>query len=116
MLSIILTFLALPLGLLLIIKEQKDDKKYQAIFDDFLEKTQRSSFSHQMKMAKLRAMLEHNYYHILVVDTDEIQAERKLFSMGWLIFSLGFLYIGALAYILYFYKFKKPHKIHFFLK
>lgn len=116
MVSVIITLLALPLGLLLIIKENKDVKHYEAVFDDYLAKIQKSSLTHEMKMAKLRAMLEHNYYYIIKIGTEEIKAERKLFSLGWLLFSLGFLYLGALVYILYFYKFQKPHQVHFYLK
>lgn len=116
MVSVIISFLALPLGLLLIVKEWKDQQKYQAVFDDYLEHIESSSMNHHLKMAKLRMMLEHNYYHILSVEPYEIKAERKIFSLGWLIFSLGFFYLGALVYIMYYYKFKKPHKVSFALK
>ena len=113
MMSVIITLLALPIGLFMIIKERRDHQHYQAVFDDFLELIQASNLQTSQKLAKLRAMLEHNYYHILSVDTQEIRAERKLFSMGWLIFSLGFFYIGAVIYMIYFYKFQKPHRVYF---
>lgn len=116
MLTVLITFFAIPIGLLLIFKEQRDQRHYQAVFDTYFYKVKVSYGSEEMKISKLCAMLEHNYYHIISIENYEIQAERKIFSVGWLIFSLGFFYIGALFYIIYFYKFKKSHKIHFNLK
>lgn len=117
MLSIIITFFALPIGLWMIIYERKSRKHYQEVFDSYLETIDADSRLDELtKMKLLRAMLEHNYYKVLLVTPDTIAAEKKIFSPGWLLFSLGFVYIGVLIHILYYLFVQKPHHVCFRLK
>jgi len=117
MMTLVITFLSLPIGLLLIFNERRHIHKYDAVFHDFLNKVKADArLNSRAKIVRLRAMLERNHYHILFKNNHEIVAEKKLFSTGWLIFGLGLFFLGALIYILYFYKLQKPHKVHFYLK
>lgn len=111
MLSVIITLFAFPIGLFVIFKEIKDHKHYEAVFDDYVHKINIKDMNASDKIAQIRKMLEHNHYHVLSLTDSEIEAERKIFSAGWLIFSLGFFYLGALVYVFYFYKVQKPHRV-----
>ena len=116
MMSLVITFLSLPIGLLLILNERRHTHKYDAVFHNFLDRIKADKrLNTRAKIARLRAMLERNHYHILSLNNDEIIAEKKLFSPGWLTFGLGLLYLGAIIYIIYYFKIQKAHKVKFVL-
>ena len=112
--TLVITFFAIPIGVLLLLSERRTAHLYQNIFDSFLEDVKSDDrLDTKQKILKLRAMLEFNHYHILSVDSHTIKAEKKLFSMGLLCIGIGFMYIGAAVYIFYFFKFQKPHRVNF---
>lgn len=114
MMTLVITFFAIPIGVLLLLSERRTAHLYQNIFDTFLEEVKSDSrLDTKQKFLKLRAMLEFNNYHILSVDSHSIKAEKKLFSMGLFAIGTGFMYVGAAVYIFYFLKFQKPHRVDF---
>lgn len=114
MMSIVITFFAIPIGIWLLINERRSEAAYDAIFTDFFELVKADKvLSKQAKLSRLRAMLEKNQYDILVYTEDTVEAQKKLFSVGLLSIGTGVLYIGAAVYILYYFKFQKPHKVKF---
>lgn len=42
-----------------------------------------------------------------------IIGECSKISIGWLLISAGFIYLGAILYLIYYFFFKKKHKIQF---
>ncbi len=117
MMTLVITFFSIPIGILLLINEHRNFHKYEAIFSDFLLEVQADDrLDDKAKLARLRAMLEHNYYHVLWISEKKIVAEKKLFSMGWLSIGIGAAYIGALIYMIYYFKFQKPHMVTFSLE
>jgi hypothetical protein len=116
MMTLVITFFAIPIGILLLLNERRTAHIYQGIFDDFLEEVKADERLDDVeKLHKLRSMLEHNHYHITSRSSNQIEAEKKLFSMGLLSIGTGFMYIGAAVYIFYYYKVQKPHKVKFHL-
>ncbi len=116
MMTVVITLLSIPIGLILIYFEYKARPRYQAIFDDFFDEVRSDGRLHKrQKMQKVRDMLHLNAYEITAIDEQSITAKKKLFSMGWLTLSVGFAYIGAMIYILYFFFFHKPHTVKFTL-
>lgn len=117
MMTLVITFFSIPIGILLLINERKNFHKYEAIFSDFLLVVQSDDrLDDKAKLARLRAMLEHNHYHILWISESEIAAEKKLFSPGWLSIGIGAAYLGALIYMFYYFKFQRPHLVTFTIK
>ena len=117
MMSLVITLFSIPIGILLLINEYRNFHKYEAIFSDFLLEVQADDrLDDKAKLARLRAMLEHNYYQVLWISENQIAAEKKLFSPGWLSIGVGIAFIGVLIYMIYYFKFQKPHMVTFTLK
>ena len=108
--STILLMLLLPIGSLFYFNEQKNRGKYQAVFDDYIEKVDKSSdLSKSQKIEQVRKLFLANRYEVTYESEDEIIAERKILSMGLLM-------MGLFLYVFYFYFFQKPHKIIYKIK
>jgi uncharacterized membrane protein YukC len=42
---------------------------------------------------------------------DTIIGEKKILSLGWIILGIGFIYVGVLFYLIYYYFIQKPHRL-----
>jgi uncharacterized membrane protein YukC len=104
---------ALPIGIFLLLGEKKARASYQAIFDNFYQDTQNSNYAQKQKMDLYEKMLHKNDYIIVEKNQDKVVGEKKIFSVGWMFIGIGTLYVGLLAYIVYFLYFQKPHVVRF---
>ncbi len=103
--STILLMLLLPIGALFYRYEIKNRGKYQAIFDDYIQKVDKSStLTDEEKLGQVRKLFLANRYEVTFSSQDEIVGERKILSMGLLM-------MGLFIYVFYFFFFQKPHKI-----
>ena len=111
--SVVMLFV-FPIGLAFFLHERKDRPRYQAIFDTFFEEVRSNpSLSNHEKIEHVQKMMLLNVYHITEKSDASIQAERKIMSVGMLLMTLGFFYVGAALYLAYFYFLQKPHKLEF---
>ncbi len=109
--TIIMIF-ALPIGIYLLMQEKKSMKKYQAIFDNFYQKVQSNKeLNTKEKVDLFEKMLYQNGYKITQKSEQLIKGEKKIFSIGWMFVGIGTLYIGLVAYILYYFYLQKPHVV-----
>ena len=115
--SQVIMLLLFPIGLYFyLFVEKKERPKYQKIFDDFQEKVVKNSkLSKSQKIEKFQEMLVQNGYTLKEVGNDEVIGEKRILSMSVLAMSVGFFYVGALIYLVYFYYFQKPHKVVYHL-
>lgn len=115
MTTIIMIF-AFPIGIIFLIQEKKARVKYQAIFDDFYnEVNSDKTLTKDEKTNLYKNMLSQNQYQITTKNQDEIVAEKKIFSVGYLFIGIGTLYIGVVIYIIYYLYFQKPHVVKFII-
>jgi cbb3-type cytochrome oxidase subunit 3 len=106
----ILLMLLFPIGALFYRYERKNRHKYQAVFDDYIEKIDNSpDFTKAQKLERIQELFIANRYEIVEKGEDNIIAERKILSMGLLMMFLIF-------YLFYFFFFQKPHRIEYQLK
>ncbi|MDH5465054.1 MAG: hypothetical protein OEW60_05455 [Thiovulaceae bacterium] len=112
--STVMMLFLFPIGIAFLIHELRDKKRYHFVFHDFFDEVQANpSYSKQEKIEHVQKMLLHNEYHIVFKDDAEIIGERKILSVGMLFISLGLFYVGLLFYLIYFFKFQKPHRVKF---
>ncbi len=95
--------LIIIIGLVIFVFEQKNKKSYQQVFDDFIVQMQSSSQPKEEKIAGIKAMLSNNGYRIKE-DRNCLRGEKKIFSLGLLLATLG-------LYYLYFLLLQRPHRI-----
>jgi hypothetical protein len=108
----VLVWFALPIGIYTIIFELKSKKKYNALFEDFYQKTINSNkLSQKEKHSHMLQLLRSNGYEVLEESKERVVGEKKILSLGWIIFSIGFVYVGVVFYLLYFYFIQKPHRL-----
>ena len=101
----ILLLLLFPIGALFYYNELKNRDKYQAIFDDYIQKVDASEeLSDSQKLEQVKKLFLANRYEVSYHDNKEIVGERKVLSMGLLMMGLFF-------YVFYFFFFQKPHRI-----
>ncbi len=106
----ILLMLLLPIGALFYRYELKHRGKYQAIFDDYIQKVDASEeLTDAEKLSQVRKLFLANRYEVHVISDKEIMGERKILSMGLLMMGLFF-------YVFYFFFFQKPHQIVYKIK
>lgn len=103
--STILLMLLLPIGALFYRYEVKNRGKYEAIFDDYIQKVdQNPDFTDVQKISQVRKLFLANRYEVTLSTEEKIVGERKILSMGLLM-------MGLFVYVFYFFFFQKPHKI-----
>ncbi len=108
--STILLMLLLPIGALFYRYEVKNRGKYQAIFDDYIQKVDASSdLTDVQKLEQVRKLFIANRYEVETINDKEIVGERKILSMGLLM-------MGLFVYVFYFFFFQKPHRIVYEIK
>jgi uncharacterized membrane protein YukC len=108
----VLVWFALPIGIYTIIFELKSKKKYNALFEDFYQKTIKSNrLSQEEKHAHILQLLKSNGYELVEEHEHKIVGEKKILSLGWIILGIGFIYVGVIFYLLYFYFIQKPHRL-----
>ncbi|MGM0533957.1 MAG: hypothetical protein ACQERK_05640 [Campylobacterota bacterium] len=95
--------LIIIIGLVIFIFEQKNKKSYRQVFDDFIVQMQNSNQPKEEKIARIKAMLSNNGYSVKE-DASSITGEKKIFSLGLLLATLG-------LYYLYFLLLQRPHRI-----
>jgi hypothetical protein len=96
--------------------EKKDNKVYQAVFDDFyLETLKSKKLTEHEKIVRFEKMLEQNGYKIIEVSDTKVVAQKKILSMGLMMIGIGIYFIGLLVYLLYYFHIQKPHEIVFAL-
>jgi hypothetical protein len=108
----VLVWFALPIGIYTIIFELKSKKKYNALFEDFYKKTINSNkLSQKEKHSQILQLLRRNGYEVTEESEHKIIGEKKILSLGWIILSIGFVYVGVVFYLLYYYFIQKPHRL-----
>jgi len=108
----VLVWFALPIGIYTIIFELKSKKKYNALFEDFYQKTIKSNkLSQKEKHAQILQLLKRNGYEVTEESKNKIIGEKKILSLGWIILTIGFIYVGVIFYLLYYYFIQKPHRL-----
>ncbi len=108
----VLIWFALPIGIYTILFEFKSKKKYNALFEDFYQKTIKSDkLSQDEKHHLMLQLLERNGYTVVEEQEHRVVGEKKILSLGWIILGIGFIYIGVLFYLLYYYLIQKPHRL-----
>lgn len=101
----ILLMLIVPIGAIFYYHERQNRGKYQAVFDDYIDKVDRTSeLSASQKIEQVKKLFLANRYEVVYQSDDKIIAERKVLSMGLLM-------MGLFVYLFYFYFFQKPHRI-----
>lgn len=109
MTTILLMFI-FPIGAIFYYNERKNRGKYQAVFDDYIQKVDESpDFTDKQKIERVRDLFLTNRYEIRFQSEEEIIGERKIFSMGLLMMGLFF-------YVFYYFFFQKPHSIGYKIK
>jgi len=113
--SQVIMLLLFPIGLYFyFFKERPARHNYNKVFTDFETKVQNNStLSDTEKIKHYKEMLQKNGYKITKTSSKCITAEKRIFSMSLFAMSIGFYYIGAVIYLLYYYFLQKPHKITF---
>ena len=108
----VLIWFALPIGIYTIMFELKSKKKYNALFEEFYQKTTNNSkLSQEEKHQLMLQLLERNGYEVVEEQEHRVVGEKKILSLGWIILGIGLLYIGLLFYLLYYYFIQKPHRL-----
>jgi len=106
----ILLMFVLPIGALFYRYELKNKGKYQAVFDDYIQKVDGNpNFTDAEKLSQVRKLFVANRYDVTSASEDEIVGEKKILSMGLLM-------MGLFVYVFYFFFFQKPHKIVYKIK
>jgi preprotein translocase subunit SecF len=106
----ILLMLMFPIGMVFYYNERKSRGKYQAVFDDYIDKVDSSTeLSDIQKLERVQKLFLANRYEVVSKTEDEIVAERKIFSMG--LFMMGLFF-----YVFYYFFFQKPHSIGYKVK
>ena len=110
----VLVWFALPIGIYTILYEVKSKKKYNALFEDFYQKTiKNSKLSQNEKHSLILQLLERNGYELIEENERKIVGEKKILSLGWIILSIGFIYVGVLFYLFYYYFMQKAHRLSY---
>ena len=110
----VLIWFAIPIGIYTIIFEKKSKKKYDALFEDFYQKTLNNpKLSQKEKHGLMMQLLQKNGYKVVEERHDLLVGEKRVLSLGWIILGIGFLYIGVLFYLLYYYFLQKPHRLRY---
>ncbi len=108
----VLVWFALPIGIYTILYELKSKKKYNALFEDFYQKTINSKkLSQKEKHNQILQLLERNGYEVIEESEHKIVGEKKIISLGWIILGISFIYVGVIFYLLYYYFIQKPHRL-----
>jgi hypothetical protein len=108
----LLIWFAIPIGIYTIRFEQKSKDKYNALFEDFYQKILNDErLNREEKMERLEELLNRNSYTIVEHTSNRIVGERKILSLGWIILTLGLIYIGVIFYLIYYYFIQKPHRL-----
>jgi hypothetical protein len=99
-----------PIGMVFYYNERKSRGKYQAVFDDYMQRVDESrELDAKQKLESVQKLLLANRYEIVLKTENEIVGERKIFSMG--LFMMGLFF-----YLLYYLFFQKPHNIGYKIK
>ncbi len=110
----IIMLISLPIGIYILFQEKENMRRYQAVFDDFYDELQLdSSLLKKEKLQLLQDMFYKNHYDVIKIQENSIEAQKKLFSIGWLFVGIGTFYIGLIIYIIYYFYFQKPHVLMF---
>ena len=110
----VLIWFAIPIGIYTILFEIKSKKKYNALFEDFYQKTiNNEKLSQKEKHNLMMQLLLKNGYEVTEERHDLVVGEKRVLSLGWIILSIGFVYIGVLFYLVYYYFIQKPHHLRF---
>ena len=110
----LLIWFAIPIGIYTLHFEQKSQKKYNALFDNFYQKTMANpKLNQEEKYSLLTQLLERNGYEFIEESEHRIVGEKKVLSLGWIILGVGLLYIGVIFYLIYYYFIQKPHRVSY---
>jgi len=110
----LLIWFAIPIGIYTLLFEKKSKKKYDKLFEDFYQKTLHNKrLSSEEKHTLILQLLEKNGYELVEEEHHKIIGEKKILSLGWIILGVGFLYIGVIFYVIYYYFIQKPHRLEY---
>ena len=110
----VLIWFAIPIGIYTILFERKSKNKYDALFEDFYQKTIKNpKLSQKEKQSLITQLLLKNGYKLLEKPHNIIVGEKRVLSLGWIILGIGFVYIGVLFYLGYYYFIQKPHRLSY---
>lgn len=111
MLYLLLPFF-IPIGLYVLKYEAQNNKKYFNTFKKFNENIRENTeLTNQEKMVLYEKMLVKNRCKIIFKNKHEIIGECSKLSIGWILISVGFIYLGLIVYLIYYFFLKKNHKI-----
>ena len=112
----IIMILMFPIGLYVYYSmEKRDNRIYQAVFDNFYIKTLNSSLTERDKIIRFEQMLEQNGYKIVEVTQNRVIGEKKILSMGLIMIGTGIYFVGLFIYLFYYFYLQKPHRVVFVL-
>jgi len=113
--SQVIMILLFPIGLYFyFFKERPSRPAYNKVFTDFETEIQEdTSLLETDKIQRYKEMLLKNDYKIIESTIHCIVGEKRIFSMSLFAMSVGFYYVGAVIYLLYFYYFQTPHRVTF---
>jgi len=113
--SQVIMLLLFPIGLYFyFFKERPSRPAYNKVFTDFETEIQDdTNLLETDKIQHYKDMLRKNEYRITETTSSCIVGEKRIFSMSLFAMSVGFYYIGAVIYLLYFYYFQTPHRVTF---
>jgi hypothetical protein len=113
--SQVIMILLFPIGLYFyFFKERPSRPAYNKVFTDFETEIQEdTSLLETNKIQHYKEMLLKNEYKIINTTSHCIIGEKRIFSMSLFAMSVGFYYVGAVIYLLYFYYFQTPHRVTF---
>ena len=113
--SQVIMLLLFPIGFYFyFFKERPSRPAYDKVFTDFeIEIQDDTNLLETDKIQHYKEMLRKNEYKITETTSSCIVGEKRIFSMSLFAMSVGFYYIGAVIYLLYFYYFQTPHKVTF---
>jgi len=113
--SQVIMLLLFPIGLYFyFFKERPSRPAYNKVFTDFETEIQEdTNLLETDKIQHYKEMLRKNDYKLVKTTPTCIVGEKRIFSMSLFAMSVGFYYIGAVIYLLYFYYFQTPHRVTF---
>jgi len=110
----VLVWFAIPIGIYTILFERKSKKKYDALFENFYQKTiNNKNLSQKEKHTLMLQLLHKNGYKLVEENPNRMTGEKKILSLGWIILGIGFIYIGVMFYLIYYYFIQKPHRLNY---
>jgi hypothetical protein len=103
---ILLLWIALVVGAIFLFKEHRDRLENRRNFKAWLHHLDDAPLEERREAAY--QLYFRNGYEVDVIDDRTLEARKRHFSFGWALIGFGFLGVGLLIYLLWYYRFQKP--------